>query len=66
LHDRDGKHGDLVRNQGVCLVLTSDQDCLNSFSKAFRSFWRELARIGLPIRRGCRGRFKKTLLSHQT
>ena len=22
LHDRDGKHGDLVRNQGVCRVLT--------------------------------------------
>ncbi|MDA7434729.1 MAG: hypothetical protein DBW83_06680 [Synechococcus sp. MED-G69] len=23
LHDRDGQHGDLVRNQGVCPVLTS-------------------------------------------
>ena len=51
LHDRDGKHGDLVCNQGVCGVLTStlavgfvrlmasrDHDFPNSFSKAFRLF----------------------------
>ena len=44
------------------------QDFPKIFSRAFRSFWSELAPLGFeaPMGLGCRGRFKKTLLSHQT
>jgi len=42
------------------------QDWSKIFCRAVRSFWSEFALIGLPSGLGCRGWFKKTLLSHQS
>ena len=54
----------LLQAQRVGCYMTS-QDWSKIFCRLLRSFWSELAFIGLPSWRGCRGRFKKTLLSHQ-